>query len=170
MRTKIVEELVRLGNFVIDEILSDTIVNSCYLTEKMSNFMTDLISVKDYHGGLEKVFIACDSITPGTEKPFGIGKRDVIPIGEPLLGLYNYDQLDEFVGEISLNGEKGLPSKLFPTVLTDSYGDGHHLICIDKFGRVVEFIPELDTEDVSILANSQDEFVDKLRIICQIKS
>ena len=100
----------------------------------------------------------------------------MIPISGRLLYIqcsnecgYSYfdSELDSSIGEISLNGEKGFPSELFPVVLTDSYGDGHNLICIDKFGRIVEFIPELDTEDVSILANSQDEFVDKLRIIKQ---
>lgn len=138
------------------------------LSYKMRQLITKLSGYNLNSGNDEWVSIVCDSIRPGTFEPFGRMKRTSAVIGHPISELGNFtdykrylDSMDDS-GEFSLDGESGSMHDLYPCPLFDSYDDSHFLICIDYKGRVVEFIYEGDDDDCSILANSQDEFVDKL--------
>lgn len=116
----------------------------------------------------DQVSITCKSLIPGTFELFGMMKRTTAIVGYPISELGNIndykrylDSLDDLEG-YSSDGSSGTARDLYPCPLFDSFDDGHILICIDYKGRVVEFIYEGDEDDCSILANSQDEFVDKL--------
>lgn len=103
-------------------------------------------------------YISCESINPGKFSPFGKGDRGSCNIGFPISELKNIKEYKEYT---SILKSAGMNENLYP--IFDEFEDSHSLICVSSNGKVYNYIYELDEDGYgSLLANSLDEFVNKL--------
>lgn len=129
---------------------------------RFKKLINNLFSILKHSEGVDlenMKFITCKAIKPAKYSPFGMGNRSTCTIGYPIEELYDISKYKEYCE--SLWEDAGMPNLLYP--IFDEYDDGHSLICIGKEGKVYNYIHELDESELgSLLANSQEEFINKL--------
>lgn len=162
----IVEEFIKMNNlgastlcFLSSSKFSD-LENyiGIKFTKSFRNLINSLACVCDRPDPESGLYIVCKSINSGKFSLFGMGDRNSCTIGFPM---YELKDISEYKKSISMLREVGMSENLYP--IFDEFEDGHSLICISSSGEVYNYIYELDEDEYgSLLANSLDEFVDKL--------
>lgn len=129
-------------------------------TNRIKDLMSDLVRIKiDDQFDSRTHLITCNSKVPSNNLSFGIGNRDTCTLGLPLFISIEYCKLRCKILWDMIPRTNNLIYPLF-----DEYGDGYSLICIDKNGRIWNYMPKIDNDFGSLLADDQDEFVNKLYI------
>lgn len=126
------------------------------LTRKFKSLINNLARVDIKYSDNIEFCITCNYInTPD----LSIEGRNICVINNPIPELEN---INEYKGYLSnLRENTGINENLYP--IFDEFGDRNSLICISSDGKVYNYVYELDNKGSGILlANSLDEFVDKL--------
>lgn len=130
-------------------------------TDKFKRFVNNLAIVSEHDRYSSKSWsILCESIEPADVSLFGMEEnRSSCAIGFPILELKDMNKYKEYTSMLKVETE--MNENLYP--IFDEFEDGHSLICISSDGKVYNYVYELDDDGYgSLLANSMDEFVDKL--------
>ena len=129
------------------------------LTKKFKSLINSLARVNIKYSDNIEFCITCNYINSSESSTIETGGRNICVINNPIPELEN---INEYKGYLSnLRENTGINENLYP--IFDEFGDRNSLICISSDGKVYNYVYELDNKGSGILlANSLDEFVDKL--------